>query len=342
MTKCKQKRIENEIKETLKSRERYRWYKAIQKRIKKGTTVKDACKAERIPRSEYYYWKRKVDKILSSMKPGALIRPEMFRALSSKPKTSPKQILKHIENLIVKIRKEKGTGAEDVQHTLLTHYLINLSVSCVQKVIKRNGLIKERKYHQKKKPKKINRNYQPGEKVQVDTKYVKTAKKTYYQYSAIDLGTGIIFKQLFQEIGPDSSSEFVRNLVRYMPFKIHNIQTDNGIEYTWRLHPEIQKEHPFTTQCRLLQITHLYIPPASPTFNSHVERTHRVDKEELWNKKRYISLKSMKKDLKKYVHFYNHSRATKSKNWLPPVDFAKKHFGLKFNNLCYCVQEVCN
>ena len=99
----------------------------------------------------------------------------------------------------------------------------------------------------------------------------------------------------------------------------------------------LKKTHPFTIQCQLLGFEHVLIPPASPTYNSHVERTHRIDKQELWSKKKYSSLHSMKKDLKKYVFFFNFKRPTKSKNWRPPVQFAKDTFGLNSTKLYYRV-----
>ena len=341
MNKGKLKTIENEVKETLLSKERYRWFTAIGKHIKQGMTVVNACKVEHVPRSEYYYWKRRVDEILFCMRPGVKIRPSMFRALSKKPHFSPNQISDELKRKIIRIRKKTNTGPENIRYFLIKNYGITLSVTGIHKALKREGLIKERIYHRKKKTPLIKREYFPGEKVQIDTKYVKSMKgKTHYQYSAIDLATGIIYKQLFKTIDPTSSCTFLRNVITYMPFNIKIIQTDNGFEYTWRLNPAIRKIHPFTLQCKLMQLDHVLIPPASPTFNSHVERTHRVDKEELWSKKRYKSLQSMKKDLKKYVQHYNYSRATKSKNWLTPVEHAKDKFGLKFSRLRYCVSDV--
>jgi transposase-like protein len=341
MGKLKQKRVKREYLITLKSKERYRWYMQINRLIKKGVSVKAACKLERIGRSEYYYWDRRIKEITKCMQLGSLTRSHMFRELSNKPHISPKQISSENTNLIVKIRKKTNTGAEYISYILLTKYRINISTSGVYKVLKREGLIKAHKYHQKKKPTFIKRDYKPGEKIQIDTKYVKIATgKTYYQFSAIDVATGIIFKRLYENMDPRSSCNFVREVVSYYPFKIHKIQTDNGFEYTWRLNPDIHQTHPFTLQCQLFGIEHILIPPASPTFNSHVERTHRNDKLELWNKKRYYSLLSMQKDLKKYVSFYNLNRATKSKDWLSPVDYSKKYFGLNITKLCYRVQDL--
>lgn len=265
----------------------------------------------------------------------------MFMELSKKPHYSPKQIPEEVAQILVRTRQRTNQGAEFLRFYLIRKYRITLSVTGIHKVLKRAGLVKERVYHRKKKTYTVTRTYVPGEKVQVDTKYVKNSQgRTFYQYSAIDMATGIIFKQLFEGIGPDQSCLFLRNLVRFYPFPIKAVQTDNGIEYTWRLRPEVQKIHHFTLQCRIMGIEHILIPPASPTFNSHVERTHRIDMEELWRKTQFKSFQSMQIALRKYVLYFNHHRATPSKNWRTPVEYANQQFGLSITKIRYRVQDV--
>ena len=341
MGKLKTRRIKREVEITLKSKILYQHYQSVIKFQSQGLSRKEACIRVGIARSKFYYWHRKVLRILKLKSPGRHISANHFREISSKPKHSPRQTPQQIEQYIIDIRKKTNQGAEFIQHHLITKHCINLSVTGIYKCLKRAGLIVERKYHQKKKLVYIKRNYSPGEKIQVDTKYVKMKSgRTVYQYSAIDMATGIIFKWLYENIGPDESCDFLRKLVNFYPFRIFAIQTDNGIEYTWRLHPEIRKTHHFTTQCKLLQMEHILIPPASPTYNSKVERTHKIDKQELWNKTKFNSFKSMKKSLKKYVYDFNHSRKTPSKNWLSPIEYANLNFSLNITNLRLPVQKV--
>lgn len=341
MGKIRLKRLKREVEITLSSKILYQQYKAVINLQTKGLSRSQACLRVGIQRSKFYYWHRRIIGILKLTQPGSHISVKDFRTLSSKPRFSPKQTPSHIEDQIVAIRQKSNQGAEFIQYELITKYGIKLSITGIYKCLKRHGLIRQRKYHEKKKPMVIRRDYQPGEKIQVDTKHVKirTGKK-FYQYSAIDMATGIIFKWLYENIGPDESCDFLRKLVLYFPFKIKTIQTDNGIEYTWRLHPEIKKTHHFTIQCQLLHIEHILIPPASPTFNSKVERTHRIDKEELWNKKRFSSFSSMQKALRTYVCRFNHLRTTPSKNWQAPVNYANTKFGLNITILRLPVRKV--
>ena len=85
---------------------------------------------------------------------------------------------------------------------------------------------------------------------------------------------------------------------------------------------------------------HVLIPPASPTYNSRIERTHRIDKEELWNIRRYYSFKSMRKALKIHNKKFNYKRPTPSKNWRTPIEYANEEFGLNIKRLTYLVQDV--
>lgn len=341
MTKSSAKRVKMELQHALQAKERYRWYHQIQRYKKRGMTVKDACKDLRISRSEYYYWHRRVRESLACMQPGSPITVSMFRELSKKPHYSPTQIPEELEKIILRTRQRTNQGAEYLRFHLITKYQITVSVTGIHKVLKRAGVVRQGQYHQKKKPYVVTRTYLPGEKVQVDTKYLRNAKgERLYQYSAIDVATGIIFKQLFRNIGPDQSCAFLRNLVQFYPFPLKAIQTDNGLEYTWRLHPEIQKVHHFSLQCQIMGLDHVLIPPASPTYNSHVERTHRIDMEELWRKKKYYSFNSMQLALRKYVLRFNHHRATPSKNWRTPVEYANQQFGLHITKIHYRVQDV--
>lgn len=341
MGKIRIKRLKREVEITLKSKSLYQQYKAVIKLESNGFCRTDACMRVGIQRSKFYYWHRKVIGILKLKKPGSHISATHFRIISSKPRFSPRQIPIHIEENILEIRKRSNQGAEFIQYELITKHGINLSITGIYKCLKRNQLIRQRKYHEKKRVTVIKRDYAPGEKIQVDTKHVKIKTgKTFYQYSAIDMATGIIFKWLYENIGPDESCDFLRKLVIYYPFKITAIQTDNGIEYTWRLHPEIKQTHHFTIQCNLLHMDHILIPPASPTFNSKVERTHRIDKEELWNKKQFSSFRSMQKALRIYVRKFNYLRKTPSKSWKAPVDYANNKFGLNITILRLSVRKV--
>lgn len=84
----------------------------------------------------------------------------------------------------------------------------------------------------------------PGQKVQVDVKYVpkkclskelQEMGERFYQYTAIDEYTRIRYLWFTNAHDTYASTEFVKRLVKVFPFKIERIQTDNGFEFTNRL-----------------------------------------------------------------------------------------------------------
>ena len=54
-----------------------------------------------------------------------------------------------------------------------------------------------------------------------------------------------------------------------------------------------------------LNIKHKRTRPYSPWQNGIVERSHRIDNERFYNKKRFISYKEMEKSFYRYANRYN-------------------------------------
>jgi hypothetical protein len=82
------------------------------------------------------------------------------------------------------------------------------------------------------------------------------------------------------------------------------------------------------------------IPPAYPRANSHVERTHRIDKEEVYNGKTFHSLAELAKINLRSLKYFNEKRPQKSKHFLPPLKFGILKYKLTKQKLNYSVLNV--
>ena len=104
--------------------------------------------------------------------------------------------------------------------------------------------------------------------------------KKFYQYTAIDEFTRIRYTWFTNEHSTYSSSEFVKLLVRYFPFKIKTIQTDNGMEFTNRLswNAFMKNKQTLKEFC----IEHKLIKLHTPKENRRVERSHRKDQKRFY------------------------------------------------------------
>lgn len=345
MSKQEIQQIKQEVKEKELAKIRYQWFRGW----KEIRNVKAVCRKYGIHRSRFYYWKRRID-LPSSSKGKGYAKALRLLAYSRKPKTNPKSYSAEIIKLIVKIRKRTKRGPEYIWFLLRDKYAVYISVTGIYKVLKREGLIKHRKGRKKPLREYEAPKYLPGEKIQIDVKYVKLCDeiaerlgKKYrwvYQYTAIDLATGIKCKFIYESIDPDSSVDFLSKVRMFYPFPIKVVQTDNGLEFTYRLHPEIQIEHKFTTQCRLYGYEHYLIPPAYPRANSHVERTHKIDKEEVYQRKVFKSLEDLYKINLSSLKYFNEKRPQKTKHFMSPLQFGILKYQLRKQKLNYGVLNV--
>lgn len=345
MSKQKLNEIKQEVKEKQLAKIRWQWFKEYYK----CKNVSRVCRKYGISRNMFYYWKSRLD-LKSSNGTKRTSKVNRLISYSRKPKSNPREYPPEVIKLILKIRKRTNRGAELIWFMLKDKYAIDISVTGIYKVLKRNNLIKTRRYKKKQNNTYEAPKYLPGEKVQIDVKYVKLHdeiahkfNKKYrwvYQYTALDVATGIKCKFIYETHDIDASLSFLLKVKLFYPFTIQTIQTDNGFEFTWRLHPEVTKIHPFTTQCKLFGYNHYLIPPAYPQSNSHVERTHRIDEEEVYRKRVFTSLTQLHKINLKSLKYFNNIRPQKTKHFLSPLKYGILKFRLHIQKLNYTVLYV--
>ena len=347
MSKKELHQIKQEVKEKELAKRRYLWFKEY----RSNKNVSSICRKYGITRSMFYYWKRRLD-LPSSGNWKGYAKSIRLMAYSRRPQSNPRMYSTEIIKYIIKIRKKTKRGADHIWFDLRDKYAICVSVSGIYKTLKRLGLIKERHLIKKRSITYEAPKYLPGEKVQIDVKYVKLEDeiasrlgKKYrwvYQYTALDVATGIKCKLIYEGHDKDASIDFLIKVRLFYPFPIRVIQTDNGFEFTWRLNMTIEQIHPFTLQCKLFGYTHNIIPPAYPRANSHVERTHRIDEEEVYRGRAFTSLQQLHKINLSSLKYFNEKRSQKSKHFLSPLKFAILNFQLHKQKLSYGVLNVCN
>ena len=145
----------------------------------------------------------------------------------------------------------------------------------------------------------------PGQKVQIDVKYVPSYcvsnGQKYYQYTAVDECTRWVYREIYAEHSTYSSAQFLSNLVKKSPFPIREIQTDNGAEFTNALlSKKCDHKSLFEELLERCGIIYHRIRIATPRHNGKVERQHRIDEARFYKKMRMNSLDDGRKQLEKY------------------------------------------
>ena len=171
----------------------------------------------------------------------------------------------------------------------------------------------------KKAPKRKNKPYQrasyPGQKVQIDVKYVPSYcvadGRKYYQYTAKDECTRWTYREMYEEHSTYSSQQFLLSLVEHAPFMIREVQTDNGSEFTKRLMSNDPNDKTlFEQELERMGIIYHRIRPATPRHNGKVERQHRIDEMRFYRHMRMYSLEDGRRQLARYQRQSNNNIMT--------------------------------
>ena len=169
---------------------------------------------------------------------------------------------------------------------------------------------KPKKKKRPRKPKPYQRAAYPGEKLQIDVKFVPTGcvanGQKYYQFTAVDECTRWTFREMYDEHSTYSAKDFLDKLIRHSPFPIREIQTDNGTEFTNAL-IVVNTKHKTLFEEALEDMGILYhrIRIATPRHNGKVERQHRTDSERFYSRLRMFSLEDGRKQLAVYQKLSN-------------------------------------
>jgi len=226
-----------------------------------------------------------------------------------------------IAKYIKDMRDDYNWGAEVIQAHLLHDFGISISLYKIHRFLKDRNYIhrKKRKINPKKHFRTIKVQY-PGELTQLDVKHLpritKNGKKCYV-YNFVDHATKWSFKLAYEGCGVWETYRFMNALIEVCPFKIKRLQTDHGIEFTYKFMPHLQENtvHPLEHFCKVYGIEKKLIPVGEKEINGLVERSHRQDDNELYETIRPANVLHLNQILRKHTRWLNQSRRRKPLGW---------------------------
>ena len=178
----------------------------------------------------------------------------------------------------------------------------------------------------------------PGDKVQVDIKYVPeesilfpTYGERYYQITAIDEYSRKRVLKLVKEKSTYETRRFIKDLSQAMGFRIKTIQVDNGTEFI-NDHERTDRLSAFEKAVAAQGMTLRRTRPYSPWQNGKVERSHREDGKILYSR-RYYSEKMLREAMEKHVKRYN-STAKTVLGFRSPNQVVSEYFSTRKCNAC--------
>lgn len=269
-------------------------------------------------RSYIYFWLKRWDGTVQSL-----------AAHSKRPHHHPNE---HTSEEIALIKRYRRRNPQ-LEVTELWHRLkkqgYTRRVESLYRVMKRLGMLPEKKKKTKPAPKPYEQMTYPGERVQVDVKVVPRCcladpTMKLYQYTAIDEFTRLRFLYGYEEQSTYSSADFAKRLVEWYKrrgIKVECIQTDNGFEFTNRFSPgKKNKQTLFEATLEKLRIKHKLIRPYTPRHNGKVERSHREDHNKFYKCHSFYSCADLNVQLAARLKKTN-DRPMRPLNWLSPIEF---------------------
>lgn len=272
----------------------------------------EACRRQGFSRKFFHKWWSRL-----------LLGHFQLRSLEEKsrrPKRSPKKLATTVEARIRHYRKSRY-GALMI-HAFLEREGVQVSARTI------NHVINNRRRPQPKKRRRLklhSRRYElviPGQRLQVDVKYVPhlVGKERAFTYVAIDECTRWRFAKAYIAVNEHNTIHFLECLKRAAPFPINCIQTDNGHEFTFKMLPNVEREHDMDVWCSQNKIRHKLIPPGVKELNGKVERSHRIDEDYFYWRSSNASLRQFNKELMRWIDYYNTIRPHGGLDYITPQE----------------------
>jgi transposase-like protein len=176
----------------------------------------------------------------------------------------------------------------------------------------------------------------------IDIAEVRTAEGKLYMFVAIDRASKFAFVELHERATRRNASEFLKRLIKAVPYKVHTVLTDNGVQFTTpgnvaSAAKDIREvldrgglvwAHGFELVCAQNDIDHRLTKPNHPWTNGQVERMNRTLKEATTRRYYYDSHDQLRAHLAAFVDAYNFAKRLKALKGFTP-----------FEHICKCWTE---
>jgi len=244
------------------------------------------------------------------------------------PKNPHSTILSYEEEaIIVAFRRHTLLPLDDCLYALQPT-IPHLTRSSLHRCLQRHGISRLPEVQADKPTKKKFKRYPIGY-FHIDLAEVQTAEGKLHLYVAIDRTSKFAFAQLVERANRRTATAFLEALIAAVPYKIHTVLTDNGIQFTlpprYRDGPTASfATHMFGMRCQEHGIEHRLTKIRHPWTNGQVERMNRTIKDATVKRFHYDSHQQLRCHLADFLDAYNYARRLKTLSGLTPYEYICK------------------
>jgi hypothetical protein len=199
----------------------------------------------------------------------------------------------------------------------------NLTRSSLHRCFQRHDISRLPEVEGDKQPKKKFKKYPIGY-FHIDIAEVRTEEGKLYLFVGIDRTSKFAYAELHEKYGKMEAAQFLRNLIAAVPYRIHTVLTDNGIQFTNRKTDRHAFPHIFDRVCFENDTEHRLTKPNHPWTNGQVERMNRTLKEATVKRYHYQSHAQLKEHIANFLNAYNFAKRLKALQGLTPYEYIIK------------------
>lgn len=201
----------------------------------------------------------------------------------------------------------------------------HLTRSSLHRCLQRHGISRLPEVEGNKPARKKFKSYPIGY-FHIDIAEMQTAEGKLYLFVAIDRTSKFAFTELHCTASKVIAAQFLRNLVGAVPYIIHTVLTDNGIQFANRNSDRHAFPHIFGRVCGEHGIEHRLTKIKHPWTNGQVERMNRTIKEATVKRFHYDDHTQLHRHLANFIDAYNFGRRLKTLRGLTPYEFICKQW----------------
>jgi transposase-like protein len=229
------------------------------------------------------------------------------------------------EEVVIAFRKLTQLPLDDCLYSL-QETIPHLSRSTLHRCFQRHGCPKLEKGQSKEKTAKKHFKAYPIGYFHIDIAEVQTAQGKLYLFVGIDRTSKFCYARLYEFASKSAAVGFLQDLIAFVPYKIHKILTDNGVQFTNRKEGELALEHMFDRICEQEGIIHRRTQVAHPWTNGQIERMNRTIKQATVQSYYYSSHEQLECHLNDFLLAYNFARRLKALRGKTPWQFIEQQW----------------
>ena len=236
------------------------------------------------------------------------------------PKEARSTVLSREEEaLIVAFRKHTLLPLDDCLY-VLQETLPHLTRSALHRCFQRHGISRLPDVTDKPAKKSRFKAYPIGY-FHLDIAEVQTEEGKLYLFVAIDRTSKFAFAELHERKTRSLVADFLRRLIAAVPYKIHTLLTDNGIQFANRQTDRYAFPLLVDRICTKHGIEHRLTKPNHPWTKGQVERMNRTLKEATVYRYYYQTHQQLQEQLPTFLMAYNFAKRLKTLKGLTSYEY---------------------